>query len=183
MKILITGVSCIGKSTIGNLLSQSLKYNFFDFDLEVEKFYNISIERIKKECFNEYGYREKAAIVLKNIFISHKENIVIAMPPSGLKDNYLRVLKKQNNLIYIVLQDKPENILERITFYDIDSKQIFKKLSEKEKKLYLKEIRKEITYYKKSYLRANYIIDISGCNPSQSVNKIINCIGENLIDK
>jgi hypothetical protein len=39
-----------------------------------------------------------------------------------------------------------ENILERITFYDIDSRRIDKHLTGKERILYLKEIKADISY-------------------------------------
>jgi shikimate kinase len=36
MKILLTGISCVGKTTIGSLLAQKLSYPFFNLDAEVE---------------------------------------------------------------------------------------------------------------------------------------------------
>jgi shikimate kinase len=84
----------------------------------------------------------------------------------------LRVLKKTNGTI-VVLNDRPENILERIRFYDIDSRPMEKKLTAKEKKLYLREIKKDITYFRKSYQRANLQVDIAGLNPEQAAWKVI----------
>ena len=37
MRIILVGVSCVGKSTIGKLLAEKLGYKFFDFDFEVEE--------------------------------------------------------------------------------------------------------------------------------------------------
>lgn len=68
----------------------------------------------------------------------------------------------------VVIEDKPENILERITFYDIDSKLIEKHLTEEEKRLYLREIKKDITYFKKSYQRADLHTDIAGLDAKAS---------------
>ena len=45
-----------------------------------------------------------------------------------------------------VVHDTPENILERITFYDIDSRRIEKHLTGEERVLYLKEIKADISY-------------------------------------
>lgn len=45
--------------------------------------------------------------------------------------------------------DNPENILNRITFYDIDSRPIEERLSERENLLYLREIKRDIAYYRK----------------------------------
>jgi shikimate kinase len=93
------------------------------------------------------------------------------MPPSGLRDAYLRVVKKLDCVV-IAIEDIAENILDRITFFDIDSMPIEKSLTEREKKLYLKEIKKDITYYRKSYQRADLHVDIAGLDAEQSAAKI-----------
>jgi len=41
MKIFLSGVSCVGKSTIGKILAEQLGHNFFDLDKE------------KTYCFSE----------------------------------------------------------------------------------------------------------------------------------
>ena len=98
-------------------------------------------------------------------------NCVIALPPSGLMGRYLRVLKRAGGTI-VVLTDKPENILNRITFYDIDSHPIEKQLTDKEKLLYLREIKKDITYYRKSYDRAGFRVDITGLAPEAAAERV-----------
>jgi shikimate kinase len=84
---------------------------------------------------------------------------------------YLRVLKRAGGTT-VVLTDKAENILNRITFYDIDSRRIEKQLTEKERRLYLREIKKDITYFRKSYDRADFQIDISGLSPDEAAEKV-----------
>ena len=90
---------------------------------------------------------------------------------------YLRVIKKTSG-ITAVITDKPENILKRICFFDIDSRPIEKKLSPKEKKLHLREIKKDITYFGKSYHRANLQVDISGLNQDQAALKVKKAVEE-----
>jgi hypothetical protein len=84
---------------------------------------------------------------------------------------YLEVLKKSSG-ITVALNDKPENILERITFYDIDSKLIEKELTAHEKRLHLREIKKDITYFGKTYERADLQVDISGLDIEQAAGKV-----------
>jgi shikimate kinase len=96
---------------------------------------------------------------------------VIALPPSGLMGGYLRAIKKASGITAVV-SDKPGNILERIRFYDIDSRPIEKTLTSKEKKLYLREIKKDITYFRTSYQRANLQVDISGLDQDQAARKV-----------
>jgi shikimate kinase len=43
MKILLFGVSCVGKSTVGQILAQKLNYKFYDLDDEnCEKFKDVT---------------------------------------------------------------------------------------------------------------------------------------------
>jgi shikimate kinase len=102
---------------------------------------------------------------------------VIALPPSGLMGGYLRAIKKANGITAVVT-DKPENILKRIRFYDIDSRPIEKELTSNEKKLYLKEIKKDITYFRTSYQRANLQVDISGLDQDQAARKVKEAVEE-----
>jgi hypothetical protein len=74
--------------------------------------------------------------------------------------------------ITVVLNDKPENILERITFYDIDSRPIARDLTTEEKRLYLSEIKQDITYFRKTYERAHLRVDISDLNPQQAARRV-----------
>jgi len=72
----------------------------------------------------------------------------------------------------VVLQDTPENILKRITFYDIDSRRVQKKLTGEERRYYLREIKLDITYYGRSYQRADIAVDIAGSGPEEASIRI-----------
>jgi len=89
------------------------------------------------------------------------------LPPGGLMGGYLRAIKKSFG-VTVALSDSPENILKRIVFYDIDSKLIEKCLTSSEKRYYLSEIKKDITYFRKTYGRANIRVDISDLDPLQA---------------
>jgi shikimate kinase len=124
MKIYIIGISCVGKTTIGRLIADYLGFSFYDLDSEVQKYYQKPIEIIQNECLTMNGYRQKASIVL-DILLKNQDNSVISGTPSGLRDSYLQVYKKHKkeiDLISVNLIDKPENILDRLTFYDVNSK-------------------------------------------------------------
>jgi shikimate kinase len=102
---------------------------------------------------------------------SHSRHAVIALPPSGLMRGYWRVVKR-STWKTVVLTDEPEAILRRITFYDIDSNPIRKELSDEEKRLYLKEIKKDISYFRKSYERADCRISIAGLDADEAARKV-----------
>jgi len=172
MRVFITGVSCVGKTTIGAILASRLGCRFFDLDVEIERFFNTSIERLRNRFITAESFRNEAARALMHILGQpDSRNCVIALPPSGLMGRYLRVLKRAGGTI-VVLTDKPENILNRITFYDIDSHPIEKQLTDKEKLLYLREIKKDITYYRKSYDRAGFRVDITGLAPEAAAERV-----------
>ena len=111
---------------------------------EIESFFGTSIERLQNRFLTMHSFRNEAAKALVHLLNRpESQACVIALPPSGLMGGYLRAIKKANGITAVVT-DNPENILERIRFYDIDSRPIEKKLTTNEKKLYLKEIKKDI---------------------------------------
>ncbi len=173
MRIFLTGPGCVGKSTIGKKMGELLGIRFFDLDKEVEKFFGTSIERLQNKHLTMNSFRNEAAKALEHILNRpESRDCVIALSPSGLMGGYLRVIKKANG-ITVVITDKPENILERIRFYDIDSCPIETKLTPKEKKWYLSDIKKDMTYFRTSYKRANLQIDISGLDSDQAARIVI----------
>ena len=172
MRIFLTGVSCVGTTTIGKKMEELLGVMFFDLDNEIESFFETSIERLQNKFLTIHSFRNEAAKALVHLLNRpQSQDCVIALPPSGLMGGYLRVIKKATGITAVVT-DKPENILERIRFYDINSRPIKKILTPKEKKLYLREIKKDITYFRTSYQRANLHVDISELDPDQAARKI-----------
>ncbi len=71
-----------------------------------------------------------------------------------------------------MLKDTAENILKRITFYDIDSCPIKINPTDREKSLYLREIRKDITYFSRSFQKAHLCVDITGSRPDEAARKV-----------
>jgi len=172
MKVFLVGVSCVGKSAIGKELAKEMGYSFFDLDCEIEVYFGKSIPQIQSEFLTDYSFRQHVCVVLKKIIKENQNsNYIIAMPPSGLRDWYLKAIKNCVCLI-IALHDHPVNILRRITFYDDNSDLIEKELTEKEKNYFLREIKKDITYYNRTYKRANYHVHIDGLSVKDSVSKI-----------
>jgi shikimate kinase len=170
MRVLLTGVGCVGKTTVGRLVADRLGYPFFDLDEEIERHFGTSVMRLQSRFLTDYSYRKEVSVVLTRIAGENKD-CVIALPPSGLRDAYLRVIGKME-CVTVAIEDTPENILSRIRFYDIDSRRIEKYLTGEEKKLYRKEIKKDVTYFRKSYQRADLHADITGLDGEASAEKI-----------
>jgi shikimate kinase len=192
MIIYLVGISCVGKSTIGNLLAKKLNYTFFDLDLEVEKYYQKAIEIIQDECITMNEYRQKASMVLDK-FLSKNGNFVISGTPSGLKYSYFQVYKRHKkikDLYSIVIVDKAENILNRLTFYDKDSKPMEVILDKTKKKRYLIEIKRDYNFFRLSYKRADLQLNIENVPLEeipdliiQKLNKIIGLPAANSVSQ
>jgi shikimate kinase len=174
MKIYIVGVGCVGKTTIGELLAKNLGYSFYDLDQNVEDYYGNPIEIIQNESYGIMDFREKASIVLDELF-SIEGDAVIAGTISGLTGAYLRVYKrhkKTSKLISVHLYDNPENILERLTFYDENSQLMQINLTDEKRKKYLRKIKADYTHFKKSLQKADLQFNIDGLPPNKIIQKI-----------
>lgn len=172
MRVFLTGVGCVGKTTIGAKLAALLDYAFVDLDAEIESYFKTSIERLQRRYLTPYSFRKEASKALKRVLSREgSRDCVIVLPPSGLMDSYWRVVKKAEGTI-VVVRDEPANIVKRIIFYDIDSRPIHKALTEKERGLYVREIRKDIAYFRRTYRRAHATVDIAGLAPDDAACKL-----------
>jgi shikimate kinase len=166
LRVSLVGVSCVGTTTVGRILADRRGWPFFDLDDEIERHFGTSIERLQARFLTGYSYRKECAVVLDRIATANSD-CVIALPPSGLRDAFLRVVRRVPG-VTVAIHDTPENIMERITFYDIDSRRIEKHLTDEERRLYLKEIKADISYFKRSYERADLHVTIAGLDPEAS---------------
>ncbi|MDT8392762.1 MAG: shikimate kinase [Bacteroidales bacterium] len=180
MIIYLVGISCVGKTIIGKILAEKIGFTFFDLDWEIQNYYEKPIERIQDECLTMNGYREKASVVLDKLF-SRNVDSVISGTPSGLKFSCLQVYKmhKDKDLYSVCLNDSFENVLDRLTFYDKDSNPITERLDESKKKRYLKEIRADYNYFRDSYKRADFQVNIENIRLEKIPEMIIEEIGLN----
>ncbi len=170
--ILIAGPSCVGKTTVGEALARSLGVPFEDLDEAVERQLGAAISRLQQRYRTMDRYREAAAGVLANVLRAFDgRSAVIALPPSGLMGPYWRQIRGRSAFT-VVLDDSSANILERITFYDDDSRSVEKALSPRERAYYLREIRADMAYFGPSYRKADARVDMAGCSVSEAVDRI-----------
>jgi shikimate kinase len=92
LRVSLVGVSCVGTTTIGRILADRRGWPFFDLDEEVERHFGLSIERLQARFLTGYSYRKECAAVLERIATATPD-CVIALPPSGLRDAFLRVVR------------------------------------------------------------------------------------------
>jgi shikimate kinase len=173
MRIFLAGVSCVGKTTIGTQLAGILECRFFDLDVETERFFETSIERLRNRYLTRHDFRLAGSQALKHVLSREDSyNCVIALPPSGLLGGYWKVVNATRDATIVLLRDTPKNILKRITFYDIDSRPLQRNLTDRERGLYLREIERDIAYFNRSFRRAHVSVDIAGCSPNEASRKV-----------
>jgi len=172
MRIFLVGVSCVGKTTLGDQLAALRGVPFFDLDAELERFYQRPIGRIQAESGTMDSYRRKASKVLAGLLTSEQSrDCVIALPPSGLMGSYWKTVKAANGVV-VVLTDTPENIVERVAFYDQDSRPLNRLLTKDQERTCISEIRKDMAYFRRSYGKANLAVDIAGLRPAEAAAKL-----------
>ena len=173
MRIFLAGVSDVGKTTVGAKLAALLNYRFFDLDVEIERFYETPIERLQNRYPTLHQFRTAAARALKRVLArADSHDCVIALPPSGLMGGYWKIVKTTQAPMIVLLSDTPENILRRITFYDIDSRPVARTLTDREKGFYLRRIRDDIAYFRRSFQRAHITVDIAGCGAGEACRTV-----------
>ncbi|MGH7069326.1 MAG: hypothetical protein ACREFO_04860, partial [Acetobacteraceae bacterium] len=144
-----------------------------------------SIERLRKSHLGPDGFRRDVAKALQHVlFLEESRNCVIALPPSGLMSPCWKVVQRVQDALIIVLDDTPENILERVAFYDIDSRKIDKILTDDERRHYLREIRGDISYFRRSWRKAHLVIDIAGCfSAENAASRVFEALPTNVMGR
>ena len=116
MRIFVAGVSCVGKITIGARLASLLEYRFFDLDVETERFFGTSIERLRNRHLTSNDFRLVASQALKDV-LSRRDscNCVIALPPTIVAEWPTTVTKSRCPRALVRRTQKPFSALWKVT--------------------------------------------------------------------
>lgn len=147
VNILLFGISNVGKSTTGRLLAF------------VHTVWPYERDKIRGEIIGK---------ILQDQ--CHK---VIAVTPMHYTRCFSKYLER-DDLLAIELQDTPENIFERLVFND-ENDQIYKddEYRDAHRAYYLKEIKQDITYYKKSFSRIANKFQMNNETPEEVVRHLM----------
>ena len=163
-KIVLVGMTGVGKTTIGRVLSKILRRVFVDIDFEVEKASGQKIHHI----FEKYGEDEFRKIEKKTLyrFLNTKINLVISTGAGILGDQEtINVIKK--NSVCVFLDIKIKNLIERLN-NNFKSRPLLKdgNLRENLENMIKKRIQ--------NYEQAHIIIPVDGLSIPDIVRRVIN---------
>ena len=163
-KIVLLGMTGVGKTTIGRVLSKILRRTFVDIDIEVEKASGQKIHHI----FEKYGEDEFRKIEKKTLyrFLNTKINFVISTGAGILGDQEtINIIKK--NSVCIFLDIKINNLVERLN-NNFKSRPLLKNGNLRENLENMKKKRIQ------NYEQAHIIIPVDGLSIPDIVRRIIN---------
>lgn len=171
MTILLFGVSNVGKSTVGKLLTHKLNFAFFDLDDEIKKKYDITLEEfISTDTLQE---RDEKRCHLLRTLVKKFGNKVIAVTPLSYADAIIPIISSLD-VIFIELIDTPENIFERLVFSD-ENDVIYKDDDYKNahKAYCLADIQDDLSWYGSVYQNITNKFFVNGKLPEEVANEII----------
>ena len=173
MKILLFGVSNVGKTTIGKLLAEELRFEFYDLDAEVKMRTGMTIEEFVKSGTLEERDRKRGEII-KDI-IERDGNLVFSVTPISFPDSFRKELANRKDLILIELYDTAYHIFQRLVFSDENDNMYFDdKYKNQHRTHYLREISEDLKYYGRIYsLLGTRRFNINNDSPERSVQRLI----------
>lgn len=175
MKILLFGITNVGKSTIGKILSKELNYDYDDIDDEIKRRYK-KIDIFREQFSNDYDRHKKRGEILLDIINKYEDNVVIAVAPIFYEEFFIYALV-QSKVIAIELQDEAENILKRLVYADEDDNVYPLRIEDKkERNYYLKDIKADIRYYKNAYKKIKNKFNMQGKEPKEVTKRLIEYI-------
>ncbi len=171
MRLLIWGISNVGKTTIGRELSKILNYKCYDIDEEIIEIYG-SIDNFQEIFPNDYDRFDEKENIMLDIIEKEKDNFIMIVSPIfsiSVIENILLT-----NTISIEIIDTPEAIYDRLIIEGNDAFEY----KEKHKEYYMREITWDQTA---SYNLLADIpkIDINNHNIKDSVDIVYKFLNEN----
>jgi shikimate kinase len=100
--IILIGIMGVGKSTLGELIADSLNLQFYDTDEEIEKYEKKSISKIFEDNGEGYFRRIEQIVTLD---LLQKERCVIAFGGGTFIDEKIRNMASKNSISVWLKED------------------------------------------------------------------------------
>lgn len=173
MKILLFGISNVGKTAIGTILAKELEYSFYDLDEEVKKEFQMTLEEFVHTENLRWRDQKRGRIIKK--IISKEENMVFVISPISYTDNFGKRIT-EDDILSIELVDTPANIFDRLVFSDIDDT-IYKDDDYKNQRrdYYMSDIKADFEWYGNVYSKIGIKnrFEMNNDSPKTAVKRLI----------
>ena len=173
MKILLFGISNVGKTTIGTILAKELEYSFYDLDEEVKKEFQMTLEEFVHTENLRWRDQKRGRIIKK--IISKEENMFFVISPISYTDNFGKRIT-EDDILSIELVDTPANIFDRLVFSDIDDT-IYKDDDYKNQRrdYYMSDIKADLEWYGNVYSKIGIKnrFEMNNDSPKTAVKRLI----------
>lgn len=177
MKILLFGVSNVGKTTTGGLLAKRLGFKFYDLDEEVKTCLGMTLEEFVHTSNLRWRDQKRGSIIKKLVRLD--EDMVLAITPISYTDNF-RTRITGDDILAIELYDTPENIISRLVFSDEnDTIYTDDHYKNEHREYYLIDIQSDLDWYGKVYEEIGITnrVFIDNASPEKVVDRIISEYG------
>ena len=169
----LTGFMSAGKSTIGPILANTLGWDFYDLDKEVEKEERMKIVEIFEQKGEDY-FRKTETILLEKL--SQDDESIISLGGGAIaSDINFKIIKSTGKIIY--LKSSPEMAYRRLRFKRDRPAFVFEGEEVPSKEEFLERINKLLDSRKKYYEQADFVIDTD----NQTVGKTVDIIAKYII--
>ena len=166
----LTGFMAAGKSTIGPILANTLGWEFYDLDKEVEKKEGTKITELFNRRGEEYFRKSETEILRK---LSGRNEVIISLGGGAIaSDVNFRIIKSSGKIIY--LKSSPEIVYKRLRFKRDRPAFIFEGNELPSKEEFLQRINELLEARKKYYELCDFIVDTD----TQKVGKTVDIIAK-----
>jgi shikimate kinase len=170
----LTGFMAAGKSTVGPILANTLGWQFYDLDKEVEKKEGMKIVELFNKKGEEY-FRKSETKILREL--SNRNEVIISLGGGAIaSDENFKIIKSSGKVIY--LKSSPEIAYRRLRFKRDRPAFIFEGEELPSKEQFLQRINELLDSRKKYYEQCDFIVDTD----SQKVGKTVDLLAR-YIDK
>lgn len=176
MKILLFGVSNVGKTAVSHALSEEIDYAFYDLDKLIIRKYG-SIKKFQKK-YPDQKERDAVRLNLVKEVLSKERDCVIAMSPVAYLEGYDAIFHSSDT-ICIELYDTSENIFKRLVFTDDKGNVLHvpDTYLQKNRMQYIRQIDDDLNYFHSLYKKHMNMIHMNGLDINGVIEKIINELG------
>ena len=175
----LTGFMAAGKSTIGPILANTLGWDFYDLDREVEKKEGMRIVEIFRQKGEEY-FRKSETQILKNLALM--EEVIISLGGGAIaQSENFRTIKSSGKIIY--LKSSPEMAYKRLKFKADRPAFVFEGTEVPTKEQFMERINNLLEARKKYYEQCDFIVDTDHQTVGRTVDILAKFINKDILSE